>query len=109
MKVLKIIVIAALLASTACNNKVDTQVPSEIKVNVPETTQTVNVVHSFEISLQMEEFFRRSCTTQVDSVPVPLPEPQRSQAIDLCISNSVQKFITDLMSLVKQQQQQQGQ
>ena len=89
-----------LTALAACNNKVDTQVPSEIKVDVPATTQTVNVVHTFALSVQMEEFFRQSCTNQVDAAQPPLPEPARSQAIDACVSNSVQAFINNLMTLL---------
>lgn len=102
MKFLKIITTILLLFLASCNNKVDTQVPSEIKVDVPETTQTINVVHSVEVSVQMEQFFRSSCITQVDSLPVPLPEPERSKAIDTCVSNSVQQFIQNMLALINQ-------
>lgn len=91
-----------LITLVACNNKVDTQVPAEITVKVPETTQTVNVVHTVELSVKMEEFFRSSCTTQVDSAPVPLPEPARTQAIDSCVSTSVQQFIQNMLEIINQ-------
>lgn len=98
MKFLTILLL--MLSLVACNNKVDTQVPSEIKVDVPATTQTVNVVHTFALSVQMEQFFRSSCTAQTDAIQPPMPEPQRSQAIDACVSNSVQVFIQNLMTLL---------
>lgn len=95
-----LITMLAMTILAACNNKVDTQVPSEIKVDVPATTQTVNVVHTFTLSVQMEQFFRQSCTNQVDATQPPLPEPARSQAIDACVSNSVQAFINNLITLL---------
>lgn len=95
-----LITMLAMTILAACNNKVDTQVPSEIKVDVPATTQTVNVVHTFALSVQMEQFFRQSCTSQVDAAQPPLPEPARSQAIDACVSNSVQAFINNLITLI---------
>lgn len=98
MKFLTILLIMTTLM--ACNNKVDTQVPANIKVDVPETTQTVNVIHTFALSVEMEQFFRQSCTNQVDATQPPLPEPARSQAIDACVSNSVQAFINNLMTLL---------
>lgn len=97
---MKFIAVLVTISLAACNNKVDTQVPAEITVKVPETTQTVNVVHSIQLSVQMEQFFRSSCTTQVDAAPVPLPEPARSVAIDACVSESVQQFISNLMILL---------
>lgn len=99
---MKIIIILAILTLVACNNKVDTQVPAEITVKVPETTQTMTVVHTVELSVKMEEFFRSSCTTQVDSAPVPLPEPARTQAIDACVSTSVQQFIQNMLEIINQ-------
>lgn len=99
---MKIIIILAILTLAACNNKVDTQVPAEITVKVPETTQTVTMIHTVELSVKMEEFFRSSCTTQVDSAPVPLPEPARTQAIDSCVSTSVQQFIQNMLEIINQ-------
>lgn len=97
---MKFIAVLVTISLVACNNKVDTKVPAEITVKVPETTQTVNVVHTVQLSVQMEQFFRSSCTTQVDAAPVPLPEPQRSAAIDACVSASAQQFISNLMILL---------
>jgi len=99
---MKIITALIFITLVACNNKVDTQVPAEITVKVPETTQTVNVVHTVELSVKMEEFFRSSCTTQVDSATVPLPEPARTQAIDACVSTSVQQFIQNMLTIINQ-------
>lgn len=99
-----LITMLAVTILAACNNKVDTQIPSEIKVDVPATTQTVNVVHTFTLSVQMEEFFRQSCTSQINATQPPLPEPARSQAIDACVSNSVQTFINNLLTLINNSQ-----
>lgn len=92
----------------ACNNKVDTQVPSSIEVAVKDSTQTVNVIHTIGLSLQMESFFRTSCTAQIDKTTPGLPEPQRTQSIDACVSVSSQKFIEDFMLLIKQGMSQQN-
>lgn len=92
----------------ACNNKVDTQVPSNIEVDVKDSTQTVNVIHTIGLSLQMESFFRTSCVAQIDKVTPGLPEPQRTQSIDACVAASSQKFIDDFMFLIKQGMSQQN-
>lgn len=93
------------LALAACNNKAE--VPAEVKVNIPETTQTVNVIHTIDMSIQMTEFFKESCTQQIDAQQPPLPEPARSQAIDACVITTSQEFINTFMQLINQQMQQQ--
>lgn len=97
-----LLAIAIIVSTISCANRFE--VPSDINVNanIPETTQTVKVIHTFEISVQMEEFFRKSCTTQVDSTVPPIPEPQRTKAIDTCVSISIQQFISDLMKIIEQ-------
>lgn len=84
----------------ACNNKVDTQVPSKIDVDVKDSVQTVNVIHTIGLSIQMEAYFRTACINQVDTITPGLPEPQRTQAIDACVVASSQKFIDDFMALI---------
>lgn len=100
-----------LLFLAACGNKVDTRVPEHITtdVKVSDSVQTVNVIHTIGLSLQMESFFRASCTQQVDTATPGMPEPQRTQSIDLCVSVSSQKFIEDFMLLIKQGMAQNGQ
>lgn len=99
LMIVKFSVIAVLAFNiVACNNKVDAKVPDNVKVQVENSTQTVNVVHTIELSVQFEDYFRKSCAAQIDSTQIP--EPQRSTAIDDCVSVSVQNFIGQLMNLV---------
>lgn len=104
----KLLMLLILLNLMACNNKVDMQVPSKVDVDVKDSTQTVNVIHTIGLSLQMESFFRTSCTSQVDQTTPGLPEPQRTQSIDACVSISSQKFMEDFMLLIKQGMSQQN-
>lgn len=100
-QILTLLAIVAILV--ACNNRAE--VPADINVHVPETTQTINVVHTLQLSAQLEQFIRYSCTAQVDSAQPPMPEPQRSQAIDACVSTSAQNFIRDFSKLTNNNQQ----
>lgn len=103
----KVVLIMA-LALSACGNRFDvpadinTNVNGTVKVDIPNSTQTINVVHTVGISIDMAKYFLTSCTTQVDSAPVPLPEPQRTEAINACVASSVQAFINNILTIINQ-------
>ena len=97
---------------SACGN--DFNVPSDINtavtadpIVVEPITGNVTVTHSISLSVEMTEFFKESCTQQIDAQQPPLPEPARSQAIDACVITTSQEFINTFMQLINQQMQQQ--
>lgn len=105
---MRIVAILAILALTACGNQfsipadINTNVNGTVRVDIPNSTQTVNVIHTVGISIDMANYFRTSCTTQVDSAPIPLPEPQRTEAINACVASSVQAFIDSILKIINQ-------
>lgn len=105
---MRIVVILAVLALSACGNRfevpadINTNVNGTVKVDIPNSVQTVNVIHTVGISIDMANYFRTSCMTQVDSAPIPLPEPQRTEAINACVASSVQAFIDNTLKIINQ-------
>jgi hypothetical protein len=102
-----VIIIIALFLN-ACGNRfevpadINTNVNGTVKVDIPNSVQTVNVVHTVGISIDMANYFRTSCTAQVDAAPIPLPEPQRTEAINTCVAQSVQAFIDNILKIINQ-------
>lgn len=96
------ILIFATFWLSSCGNKVE--VPSEIhsQVDVKESTQTVNVVHTVGISLEMTQLFESTCIAQIDSQNPRPPEPLRSEMIKLCVSEATQKFIESILAIINQ-------
>lgn len=107
---MRIVAILAILALTACGNQfsipadinANANVNGTVHVDIPNSVQTVNVIHTVGISIDMANYFRTSCTTQVDSAPIPLPEPQRTEAINACVASSVQAFIDSILKIINQ-------
>lgn len=105
---MQIIVILVVLALSACGNRfevpadINTNVNGTVKVDIPNSVQTVNVVHTVGVSIDMAKYFLTSCTNQVDSAPAPLPEPQRTEAINACVAASVQAFINNILTIINQ-------
>lgn len=104
----KALLIAVTLVLGACGNQfsipsdINTNVNGNVKVDIPNSVQTVNVIHTVGISIDMANYFRTSCMTQVDSAPIPLPEPQRTEAINACVASSVQAFIDNTLKIINQ-------
>ena len=105
---MQIVAILAVLALSACGNRfevpadINTNVNGTVKVDIPNSVQTVNVVHTVGISIDMAKYFLTSCTNQVDSAPALLPEPQRTDAINACVASSAQAFINNIITIINQ-------
>lgn len=96
----KTLLILYVSMNISCGNRVIVPEHITADVNIPATTQTVNVVHTVAVSLEMTSLFTTTCTTNVDKFVPPLPEPDRSNAIKNCVALATQKFIDDLLTLV---------
>lgn len=100
----KALLVAVTLVLGACGNQfsIPSDINGNVKVDIPNSVQTVNVIHTVGISIDMANYFRTSCMTQVDSAPIPLPEPQRTEAINACVASSVQAFIDNILKIINQ-------
>lgn len=88
------------LTNISCANRFE--VPSDVytHVDVANSIQTINVVHTVALSVQIADMFTTTCTAQIDSSQPPLPEPARSEAIKLCVAQASANFINSFLSLI---------
>lgn len=85
---------------SACGNKFE--IPSDVNVNVANSTQTVNVVHTVGISLEMTQMFEATCVSKIDSQSPAPTEPVRSELIKLCVAETSQKFMESILAIINQ-------
>lgn len=77
-----------------------TQIPEHIDVNVPNTTQTVNVIHTIELSANLENIFRTSCENEFKSLN--LPTELKTEWVNQCVATKSNQFIADFMQVINQ-------
>jgi hypothetical protein len=107
MRLLTICAIA--LAITACNNKAS--VPETVTVEVKDSVQTVNVVHTIALSVQVTDWLRQACQQQVEQARVtaglpPMSPEELDAAVNACLATSATNLINQLTGLINQAPQQ---
>lgn len=80
----------------SCMNDTKVSVPDKIQHDVKDSVQTVNVVHTIGLSFELTSMFTGTCTTEVDKLVPPLPEPMRTEAINSCVADATRKLIESL-------------
>ena len=108
MKTVKFLLpVMALFGLPACFNKAD--IPSEIKANAVVSGETTSrVVHTVEISAQLEQLFRAECESLAIQAGLQRETPPFETYVASCIATKSQAFMAQLLQFIQEQQQQQG-
>jgi len=89
-----------------CFNKAE--IPSNIQTNgqmVVSGETTSHVIHTVEISAQLEELFRAQCESIAIQGGLTRDTAPFETFVSNCIAEKSQEFMTNLLALIQQQQQ----
>lgn len=99
------LLLATLVALSSCFNKAD--IPNEITASVSGET-TSRVIHTVEISAQLEQIFRGECESLAIQGGLVRDTPEFEVYVSACISQKSQEFIANFLAFIQSQQEQQG-
>lgn len=97
--------IILILCSCGFNNRVN--IPKRLDI-VTSGEATARVVHSIEISAQLEQIFRAECESLAIQGGLQRDTPPFEQFVAACISEKSQVFMQQFLDFIQQQQEQQG-
>lgn len=106
MKQLMLSLIAISLCSCGFNNRVN--IPKRLDI-VTSGEATARIVHSIEISAQLEQIFRAECESLAIQGGLQRDTPPFEQFVAACISEKSQVFMQQFLDFIQSQQDQQNQ
>lgn len=105
MRQLMLILIVINACSCGFNNKID--IPNRIDA-VASGETTVRVVHTVEISAELQQIFRAECESLAIQAGFIRDTPEFETFVSTCVTEKSNKFMQDFLDFIQSQQKQQN-